>query len=129
MAEVPAQWLKRRDIVVERFRPEIEDGLYHTRMFQFLGDRWSCTRVASAGAIVKTENSIRVEDITPAPEVLAWREAHHLDYGKLDYVVSEGEVVLLDVNKTTGASTFDGNAAQKELRHYRAEGLYSYFDV
>lgn len=125
--QVPTRWWERDDVVVERFRPEIEDGLYHTRIFQFLGDRWTCTRVAAAGPIVKTQGSVRIEDITPDPEVLAWRERYHLDYGKLDYVINEGEVVLLDVNKTTGASHYEDDERQEALRRYRAEGLYTYF--
>jgi hypothetical protein len=125
--DVPPPYFKRRDVVVERFRPEFENGLYHLRMYQFLGDRWSSTRLASPDPILKAETSINVERVEPHPDVFVWREQLGMDYGKLDYVVSDGEAVLLDANKTTGASRHMSDDALTEMRRYQAEGLYSYF--
>jgi hypothetical protein len=50
-----------------------------------------------------------------------------MDYGKLDYVVHLGEPVLLDVNKTTGASRHLQDDELRAMRRHQAEGLYSYF--
>jgi hypothetical protein len=127
LAAVPESWFRNRHAVVERFRPEIENGLYHLRMYQFLGDRWSCTRLASPDPILKAATSVRVERVEPHPEIVAWRETLRMDYGKLDYVVHEGEVVLLDANKTTGASRHMGDAELQAMRRHLAEGLYAYF--
>ena len=127
LADVPESWFRNRDAVVERFRPEIENGLYHLRMYQFLGNRWSCSRLASPDPILKAATSVHVERIEPHPAIVAWRETLRMDYGKLDYVVHEGEVVLLDVNKTTGASRHLGDAELQMMRRSLAEGLYSYF--
>jgi hypothetical protein len=113
--------------VVERFRPEFENGLYHLRMLQFLGDRWTCTRLASHEPLIKAGTSVRAEQIEPHPEVLVWRSDLSIDYGKLDYVVNAGEPVLLDVNKTTGASSHMADDELRAMRRYQAEGLYSYF--
>jgi hypothetical protein len=68
-----------------------------------------------------------VEQIEPHPDVLAWREELQIDYGKLDFVVHDGQVVLLDVNKTTGASRHMPDEALRQMRRHFAEGLYSYF--
>jgi hypothetical protein len=125
--QVPADRLRSRRVVVERFRPEREGGLFHLRIYQFLGERYSCSRLASPSPVVKAQNSVRVERIEPHPAILAWRETLGMDYGKLDYVIDDGEVVLLDVNKTTGASRQMADADLAAMRRYLAEGLYSYF--
>ena len=131
--DVPGEWLRRDGIVIEKFLPELEDGRYHVRAYQFLGDRWTCMRVSATSPVVKTTADARIEEVEPHPEVVAWRERLGMDYGKLDYVVCEGQVVLLDVNKTTGAARPSNTSAYmqgEQLEHqrrYRAEGLYSYF--
>ena len=83
--------------------------------------------MASVHPLVKAGTSLRVERIEPHAEIVAWRETLEMDYGKLDYVIHEGEVVLLDVNKTTGASRHLGAAELRSMRRYQAEGLYAYF--
>jgi len=127
VGEVPEQWLSHRHVVIEKFLPEIEDDLYHLRIYQFLGDRATCSRLASPGPVIKAQTSVRTEPVAPHPEVIAWREALGFDYGKLDYVVHDGKVVLLDANKTTGASSHISNEALEKMRRHQAEGLYSCF--
>jgi hypothetical protein len=126
VSRVPWGLRLSRKVVVERFRPELEDGLYHLRIYQFLGDRFTCMRLASPSPVVKAQNSVRIEPVEPHAEILAWRERLGIDYGKLDYVVSGSEVVLLDVNKTTGASRHMADADLPAMRRHLAEGLYSY---
>lgn len=127
LSDVPEQWFRNRQVVVERFCPEIEGGLYHLRMFQFLGDRWSCTRLASKEPIIKAESSIRVESIEPDPVVTEWRDRLGMEYGKFDYVMHENTPVLLDVNKTTGASMHIADDQLRLQRRHLAEGVYAYF--
>ena len=127
LADVPPSLFERHDVVVERFLPECENGLFHVRVYQTLGDRWTCTRLASPEPIFKASTSVRAEPVEPTPEVEAWRKRFHLDYGKLDYLVHEGRPVLIDVNKTTGASASMADAPLQAMRRRLAEGLYSYF--
>lgn len=127
LSDVPDAWFNDPRVVVERFKPEFEDGLYHLRMYQFLGNRGSWSRLASPQPLVKAGSSVRVERVEPEPEIVAWRERLGMDYGKLDYVRHNGEVVLLDANKTTGASLHMDEATLREVRRYQAEGLYGYF--
>jgi hypothetical protein len=49
------------------------------------------------------------------------------DYGKFDYVIHEGQVLLLDANKTVGAPNLPAIPARMTDRRYRAEGLYACF--
>jgi hypothetical protein len=127
MAAVPRSLARRRDLVVERFVPEVEDGLYHVRVCQFLGDRFTCTRLASPHPVFKAYMSVSAELTEPHAEVENWRRRLQMDYGKFDYVVHEDQPVLIDVNKTTGASRHMDEAALRTMRRHLAEGLYCYF--
>lgn len=125
--EVPRSIFRRRDVIVERFLPECENNLFYLRMYQMLGDRWTCTRIGSPKPVFKASTSVSSEAIEPHPEVKKWRKQFNLDYGKIDYVVNNGRPVILDVNKTTGASLAVSDARVRAMRRHLAEGLYSYF--
>lgn len=125
--EVPPELFARRDVVVERFLPERENNLFHLRMCQVLGNRRISTRVASHQPVIKAGTSVSSEPIEPHPEVETWRKRFNLDYGKLDYLVHDGRAVLIDVNKTIGASRQVADAPLQAMRRHLAEGLYSYF--
>lgn len=122
---VPALWFRRRDVVVERFLPELEDGLYHYRMCQFLGDRVRCTRIGAPNPVFKDGESTSFESVEPHPGTETWREEFGADYGKFDYVEHDGEPVLLDLNKTTGATARVSETLHAE-RRYQAQGIYAY---
>jgi len=103
---------------VERFVPEtVEDG-YAVRYWVFLGDRESCLRHVSRSAIVKGLNTIRVERVEAPAALREKRAALGFDYGKLDFVEHDGEVVLLDANRTPGAPGPElGPAEVNEFAH------------
>ena len=125
--EVPDEVFDDPRLVVERFLPEIADGAHHLRIVQFLGDRYKCTRLRSEHRIIKAHRSSSTDDMEPHLEVFRWRERFGLDYGKLDYVVHEGIPVLLDVNKTIGAtSQYRDDAVLAANRRHLASGLYDY---
>ena len=125
---VPKQWFRSSKAIIEKFVPEIENDLYHIRMFQILGDRWICERLASPNPIVKGGNCINVEVVEPEEEVLAWCRDLKLDYGKLDYVVKDGKPILLDINKTIGATGLINKKENDKKRKHLSEGIYSYFE-
>lgn len=133
LSAVPADRAADRRLVIERFLPETIDGQYATRIYQCLGDRWTCTRLTSPQPIVKADNSVAVESVEPHPEVTQWRRQLKMDYGKLDYVVHDGHAVLIDANKTIGASLYSSSSDSETRatiaanRRYLASGLYSYF--
>ncbi len=127
VAEVPRRCFRDRQVIVERFLPEVEAGCFHTRIFQFLGDRFSCSRLAATDPIVNVPSTIRMEEVEPHPEIVAWRRRLAMDYGKLDYGVVDGRVVLYDVNKTTGSARGDTTLGLVALRRDRAQGIESFF--
>ena len=123
LPEVPTALWSRRDLVIEKFCPEMEDGLFHVRTHQVLGDRWTSTRLASKEPIVKARNSM-FENIPPHPIVDRWRKDLNVDYGKLDYVVVDEQPILLDVNKTMGLLARDDTSESvRSSRRHLAEGL------
>jgi len=127
LADVPGKYFDKEDIVVEKFHAEIQDGLYHTRFYHFLGDRETHRRLAAKHPVVNRTTHVHVHDIEPNDEIIAWRKRLRMDYGKLDYVVVNGEVILLDANKTTGTGIPSDAESVQRSRRDRAEGLYSYF--
>lgn len=128
LAEVPPDAFASEDLVVERFLPEVEAGRYHVRYYQFLGDRFTSTRLGGPEPIVKFDTHTLREDVEPHADVLALRRSLGLDYGKIDYVVRDGRAVIFDVNKTTGAPTREPDPARGlEARRTRAAGIHAFF--
>jgi len=87
-------------LVVERFVPEIEERGYVLRNWVFFGANERCTRHVADAPIVKGANVFASEPCA-VPERLRRRRAElGFDYGKFDFVMHEGEAVLLDANRT-----------------------------
>ena len=126
-ADVPPAWFGRPELVVERFLPERAGEDYAVRNYQFLGDRWTCTRMLAPHPIVNGYTQTAVEDVEPHPEIERIRREMGFDYGKFDYVVHDGEALLLDANKTTGAGGLPVTPGLQARRRIRAEGIYSFF--
>lgn len=125
--DIPSNVLQMKDLVVEKFLPEYEDGLYHIRFYNFLGDRGNCMRVASRSPVVHISHAVTVEQIPFDPRVEQLRQDLGFDYGKFDYVVRDNEVVLFDTNKTTGFVGKVDDPLMREARQQRAMGIYDYF--
>ena len=126
---VPASCFSSPNMIVEKFLPEKNNGLYHVRNCSFLGDRMTWIRLASKYPIVNFGTRVSMEIIEPDPEIMEIRKKLKFDYGKFDYVVHGGKVTLLDANKTTGISRRKGSSTPpqlKELSIYRAAGIYAY---
>jgi hypothetical protein len=102
--EVPERVWDKPAMVVERFLPEFDGEHYYLRVYLFLGDRGRSRRSRSLKRIIKGHNIIDV-DQTPLeiPEfIVAERERLGFDFGKFDYVIHDGEPILLDANRTPG---------------------------
>lgn len=102
VADLPAGVFENQALVVERFLPEVEDGRYYTRCYLFLGDHSICARLGGANPIVKNDNIDEGTRVEVDPEIEALRQELGFDYGKFDYVIHEGQAILLDANRTPG---------------------------
>ena len=90
--------------VVERFLPERDPRGYWLRTWVFLGPVERCTRYLSRTPIVKGR-SIEDREPVPVPRPLrAERLRLGFDYGKFDFVLHQGKVVLFDANRTPAGS-------------------------
>lgn len=99
---VPPETLRNPALVVERFLPERLGNLYSLRSHVFLGDRWYFERLLSPQPVVKAHTASSDEEIPADEEVLRRRTRLGLDYGKLDYVVHDDGIAVLDVTTTPG---------------------------
>lgn len=100
LAEVPRGVWHSGDLVVEKFLPEQDDRGYYLRTWTFFGDREYCSRVRSSNPIVKGRHILERTSATVPDELRDWRSRLKFDYGKFDFVMRAGELVLFDVNRT-----------------------------
>jgi len=121
---VPADWFKRDDVLVEKFLPEMQDGLYCLRNYHFLGDGGGGVLRKSVHPVINAATTISRQDIEPDPGIVELTKSMQFDYGKFDYVMHDGRPVLLDTNKTPGAGKSPEYLAM--CRRW-AKGIWSYF--
>jgi len=126
---VPPLLFDDPNVVVEKFLPEIEDGLYISRAMVFLGNHVTCAKMASKNPIVNSVTSTHTDYVEAHPDMVRLSQEMGFDYGKFDYVMHEGEPLLLDINKTTAATNLPGaNPAQMARRRFRADGLEAFLE-
>jgi hypothetical protein len=124
ISDVPPWVWGRDDLVVERFVPEKEGDEYVLRVWAFFGDQDHSVRMFGKNPIVKAGNRTRHEYLKEVPvELRAIRKRLGMDFGKFDYVIFNGEPVLLDVNKTP---TIAGNGPPGENLLRLASGINMY---
>lgn len=110
------------DLVVERFVPETDAYGYGTRYWIFMGARERCTRNVSADWIVKGAGVLKREPVDVPDAIRAERARLGFDYGKFDFVIHEGEPILLDAARTPAAPWALREAIRAGARDL-AEGL------
>lgn len=124
-SKVPRKVWDNPQFVVERFRPEKLDGLYVLRTWVFLGDRETHSICYSKEPVIKSANVIRREELGDVPEELRRkREELGFGFGKFDYAINKGEVVLFDVNPTPTLGAFPTEEFMPGIRNL-AEGIHS----
>jgi hypothetical protein len=120
---IPQSWFSRGDILIEKFVPEIQEGLFCQRVYHFLGDRGVCILRKSKNPIINASNAVSRTQVDVHPEIVALARRLNFDYGKFDYVLRDGEPLLLDANKTPGAVD---SPAYYELCREWAKGIHFY---
>ena len=120
---VPREWFSRNDILVEKFIPEMHDGLYCQRVYHFLGDRGVCIFREARHPIVNNATVVSRHPIEVHPEIVKLTKTLQFDYGKFDYVLQEGKPMLLDANKTPGGTN---TPRYIEMCREWAKGIHAY---
>jgi hypothetical protein len=120
--DVPDALWTDNNRVIERFVPERDEHGYALRTWVFMGGRERCTRHVSPVPIVKSENIISRSPSDVPDALRAERARLGFDFGKFDFVVHEGEPILLDANRTPSSSPALRQFLQEGMQNL-AEGL------
>lgn len=121
---VPTGVWENENLVVEPFIRNREGGLFYVRYYIFFGDKEFSGRIGARDHIAKFRNSVVDEEIPLPEEVRQWRQDLNIDFGRFDYLESQGQYFLIDVNKTEGGGTMNYNYP-KEME-YLASGVDFY---
>lgn len=101
LAAVPAD-LFTPDTIVQKLMLETDAGKNLLREYVFLGNRHYENIERSDGMIITEDEHVSCLPFTPHPRLLNLRRRLNLDYGKIDYVLIDGEPFVFDANKTLG---------------------------
>ena len=115
-------------LVVEKFLPERQNGMYCLRQYTFFGTSEINTLVFSVDPIVKARN-VTTRQVLPEspPGVRELRTMLGFDYGKFDYVLQDGRVVLFDANRTPTYDPASRAGSASALIIGLAEGIHGFF--
>jgi len=100
LRHVPAALAADPALVLEKFLPERDPRGFVTRCWIFLGAVERCNRMVGKEPVVKGADVIERVPCEVPDAIRARREELGFDYGKFDFVIHDGEPVLLDVNRT-----------------------------
>lgn len=124
-------WLNRR-LVVEEYLPEREGEYYCLRNWIFFGDRELSLRSIGTRPVLKAPDVVdREYDVEIPDELRRLREELGFDYGKFDFAVSDGRVVLYDANRTPKFTSGGPSPRRGETRARigdLAAGLFALLD-
>ncbi len=130
VADLPRGTFANPSLVVERFLPERAGELYCLRCYAFAGTAEVNVRVKSPHPVVKANAAMEREELPVTEELRALRRRLGFDYGKLDHVVVDGKLHLLDANRTPSfASTSTYSQRRHELTELFARGLLEQFGL
>ncbi len=125
LKKVPGWVWRNPEIIVERFMPEREQGLYCLRGWVFFGKCGYTYKLYSTDPMVKTGTMMKYEFLNEPPvELVDFRMKNGFDFGKFDFVEIDGAPILLDINKTPYIVS-DANTPRLK---YLAEGLNEFLE-
>ena len=123
LQDVPRAVFANPNLVVEKFAPELEGGHFCVRYAYVLGPKEITVRLKSRRAVIRGANADICEEAETPPEIGPWRRRLGLDYGKIDFVRSEGKPVLLDVNPTPAMATLERHGLVRRVAQALRDGV------
>ncbi len=99
-SEVPPAVFADPWFVVEKFVPEFDGEYHYLRTYSFFGEQHFWARLRSTSNLIISNKICGWEEIDVEPEIVDARRRMGFDFGKFDYVISDGVPVLLDANIT-----------------------------
>jgi hypothetical protein len=125
--QVPRAVFQNTDLVVEKFLPETDGRFHYLRSYTFLGNEGLAVRSRSEEPVVIGSVGAELEFVTPDESIVAARHALGFDYGKFDYLMHDGEAVLLDVNTTPTFGAVYSPEVQARICSRLASGISAWF--
>jgi hypothetical protein len=122
--EVPEGVFANRNLVVEKFLPEIAEGDYCLRYYYFFGSAGVNFLFRSKERVIKAVTD-KVEEAPIPEELYEMRKRLGFDYGKFDYVLCDGKVVLFDVNRTPATAALQHWGLTEKVARQLAGGIKS----
>jgi hypothetical protein len=121
--EVPVMVWHNRDLIVERFLPEKQGEFYCMRMWSFLGDADDSVIMYANQPVIKSAVAVKIEPAPVPDELRKMRREMKFDYGKFDFSIVDGRVVLYDANRTPATRNWEATVPVfKQL----AKGIEAY---
>lgn len=124
LSEVGDEVWSNPALVVEKFVAEPDEQGFALRTWVFMGPRERCTRFVTADRISKAADVLKYEPAQVPEQLRVERERLGFDFGKFDFVMHEGEAVLLDANRTPGIAQAIRPMMKKGALNL-AEGLHA----
>lgn len=126
-SDVPSCVFANPALMVEKYLPETDGRFYYTRCYDFCGDAGIAIRMKSESMVVKGYAGVEIEFVPVDERIEAIRRALGFDYGKFDYVVHNGEAVLLDINNTPTFGSAFAPDTQQRIASQVAKGITAWF--
>jgi hypothetical protein len=124
--DVPKGVFENTNLVVEKFLPEIAEGVYCLRYYYFFGSAGVNLLFRSKERrIIRAETALKVEEVPIPKELYGMREKLGFDYGKFDYALRDGRVVLFDVNRTPASEVLQLWGLRDQIARRLAGGIKS----
>lgn len=128
-SKVPCSVFSNYGLIVEKFLPEKHGKAYYQRRYYFLGDseynEIHLTRVP-IHATDSDDHCIDYWEEQDIPaELQAYRKELKADYGKIDYVLRDGHVVVFDINRTPSSGNIQRDLAAAEWVKAIVERLHT----
>jgi hypothetical protein len=122
LEEVPEVVWKNPGLVVERFLPEPDPpGGFAYRTWVFAGARERCNRFVTAEPISKGAGVLRYGPVDVPAKIREERARLNFDFGSFDFVIHEGEPILLDANRTRTSRKASTTSSASDARGVSAQ--------
>ena len=114
LQDVPRQFFNSEQVIIEKFIPQRDGDYYVLYMTYIFLEQHITFKIKSYLPIMKWDDHVTWEYATTQPDILDWARQHHVEYGKIDYVYADNQLIVYDINKTPGL----GNAKIEEERDF-----------
>ena len=121
--QVPRIVWHNPDLVVERLLCERREEFYCVRSWTFLGDAERNILFYAKQPIIKSSVAVKNESAEVPDEFRRMRRKLGFDFGKFDYGIVDGRVVLYDANRTP---TIGDPAIFLPIFKMLAPGIYAF---